>query len=188
MNDLPMNDSQSVASPEKNLILYVYGGFGVSLILSALPFIEAATACLVALIAVLIAAYVIRRKAAENSLPENHMTFIIRTIWISGFLSVFTLIGGCAYMLMHIDNTPLNGCIEQILAIPAEEAATLSTLALYQMFGPCIDGFIKINLNVLIISGVIAAGPVFVYVVVRFIKGLMRAIKGEPVAQPKAWF
>lgn len=185
--DTIMNDHQDAAAPGRNLVLYVYGAFGICLVSSFLPLLEAAIVSIFLLAAVLIAAYIIRAKSEEGSLPENHMTFIIRTIWIAGIISIVSISSGCAFMLMDIDNAPLGPCIDQILGLDPAQAQGMSTLALYQMFGPCLDEFIKVNFMVLIISAAIAGAPILVYLLYRYIKGLSRAIKGYRIANQKSW-
>lgn len=166
----------------------VYAAFAVSLILSVLPNATAALVSLIFITGVLIAAYVIRKKDDDDGLCNNHMTFIIRTIWVGGFLAIVTVTAGSAYMLMHINNVPLNSCIDTFLAIDPAAAQTMSPAQLLELFNPCLPAFIETNKVTLTNSMVISAGPPLVYFLYRHIKGFARAIKGYRLANAKAWF
>ena len=69
----------------RKAVLNLYAALGASLILSVLPYMHAAALSLAFFTGVLIAAYVLRGKTENNSLIENHATFVIRTLWIGAF-------------------------------------------------------------------------------------------------------
>jgi uncharacterized membrane protein len=55
-------------------------------------------------------------------------------------------------------------------------------------FGGCLQDYITINLMVFIASFIIAAGPVLLYFIIRYARGLKRAVEGQMIANPRAWF
>ncbi len=170
----------SAENPEQKKVLHLYSVFGASLVLTLIPSVLAAFVAMWFMIVVLIAAYMIRSKSEEGSLSENHTTFIIRTFWIGGLLVAVTMSAACAYMLVHIDNAPLQPCVLQ------NEDLIKAILDIIR--SPCMDDFIQVNLRVLMISMAIAAGPVMLYFIVRFSRGLSRALSGYRIASPKNWF
>ncbi len=171
---------------EKKALLQIYGALGASLILSVVPTIAAAALSLILLTGVMIAAYVMRKKHEIGSLSANHMTFIIRTIWISSLFAIVTMTIGCAYLLAFIDNTPLSPCISHLMNL-GTQAASMDMMALMRVFDPCLDDYTTINMKAFIVSGFIAAAPILIYFLVRYVRGLSRAMKGYRVAKPLSW-
>jgi len=168
---------------ERPRILQLYGAFAAALVLSLLPFISAAVVSLVLFIGLLMWAYMMRARAEPESLTENHATYIIRTIWIGGFLALITLGAGSAYLLSMVNNEALEPCIDGFLKQPpAQDIA-----AMQAAFDPCFEAFMQENRMVFIISGTIAALPVLLYFAVRFIRGFWRARDGYRLANPKMW-
>jgi uncharacterized membrane protein len=170
-------------------IVRIYGAFGAGLIFSMVPLWSAAFVSAVLIAGVLIMAYVLRTDAEHGSLTENHMTFIIRTIWIGSLLALVTTAAASVYFFKALDNTPLQPCAEAILSM----ASGMSDLTLMEkyinnfMSMPCWANYWQTNLMIFIIGGVIAAGPILIYFVVRYVRGLTRAMRGYRVASPKAW-
>jgi uncharacterized membrane protein len=171
-------------------IVRLYGAFGAGLVFSMVPLWSAALVSAVLVTGVLIIAYVLRTDAEHGSLSENHMTFIIRTIWIGSFLALITTAAASVYFFKALDNTPLQPCAEAILSMASgmsDPTAMERTIDNF-MAMPCWATYWQKNLMIFIIGGVIAAGPILIYFIVRYVRGLTRAIKGYRVANPKAWF
>lgn len=182
-----MNENPS--DPDRRKAVQLYSVFGVSLVLMLVPNVFAAVLSLLFLLGVLIAAYMMRGNG--ESLAGNHAGFIIRTIWISGFFAILTLIAASLYMLPNIDHTLLDPCMQNI-TFHAERLLqnpdTMATIAeMESMLRPCIHDFIQSNYTVFGISLLIAAGPIVLYLIVRFTRGLARAARGYRVSHPKSW-
>lgn len=172
---------------EKNKVYQLYGLFGAGLLLSLVPTGIAAAVTAVLFLGLLIGAYVLRAGAEREGLLHNHATFIIITLWVAGGLAIPTTLIGSVYMLAHIDKEALNACMNEFIAMgPA--AAQQSLAQMEAFFQPCVDTFITVNMRVLVISATIAAGPVLLYTVYRFVKGLYRAKDGYRMAAPRNWF
>jgi uncharacterized membrane protein len=174
--------------PDQKKIVRFYGVFGLCIIMMVIPHMWAAALSIIMLLYVMFAAYYLRAQRPEDSLLTNHMTFVIRTIWISGLLGLVTLTAGCAYLLKGINNAPLEPCINQFLGVNQTGATITDMAQLDRIFMACMDNFVQANLQVLIISLLISGGPILLYMVVRIARGLSRAVKGYRVAKPKAWF
>ncbi len=176
-----------VNDPYQKKIIRIYGLFGLSLLLSLVPNIPAACVSAALGLGVLVIAYVLRTGAEENSLLENHMTFIIRTIWIGSFFAMLAMFAASFYLLKTIDNTPLNPCIEKFLAMGAVLDMS-NPESLMGIFSNCWAAYWSANMKAFIGGGVIAAGPVLFYFIVRYARGLSRAIRGYRVSNPRTWF
>lgn len=170
---------------EKKNILQLYAIFGAALVLGVVPNATAAVLSLVFGVAVLATAYMTRAKVEAGSLSENHMTFIIRTIWIGTLFSAITMLIGSVYLFFNVDSMPMQPCANDILDQSASltDAAQLKALA-----APCMESYLAVNQTVFLTTGAIVAVPVLVYFVVRYARGLSRALRGYRIAKPLHWF
>jgi len=172
---------------EQKSILNLYAVFGVSLILSVLPNIAAAILSLVFFVGVLIAAYAIRKKNEEHSLGENHATYIIRTLWISAFISLITTAIATGYMMNGIDYSTFEPCANTLANKGVAWMESAGTMAVYAVIEPCVESFIGFNKTLLMNSVIIAGGPIIIYMAYRMVKGLSRAMRGYRISSPKSW-
>ncbi len=162
------------------IVTNVYAALTVSLLLSFIPVAGAALLATILFLGVWITSYVLRARADQNSLTENHMTFIIRTIWIAGLFSLFTIGAASAYLLSLYDPSPLYQCTGNL--------NSTDTAALIAAVQPCVDRFVQANMMVFINATLIAAGPLVIYLGYRLFKGLARGIKGHRIGDTKSWF
>jgi uncharacterized membrane protein len=164
---------------EQKNIVNIYAALSACLIFSFIPVGALGTITAILFIGVLIAAYVMRRKAEENSLTKNHMTFVIRTIWITSFIATPTTIIAAIYLIPQLDPSPVQDCIGTALSSHNAEDDVIQN---------CIDAFISANLSLLIVSTLIAAALPVIYLIYRMAKGLSRAMKGHRIGNVKKWF
>lgn len=169
---------------EQQQTLQIYAAFGTALILSLVPHIWAAGVSTVLGLGTLCAAYALRAGNEDGSLIENHMTFIIRTFWIGSLLILVTLGIGGFYMLSYIDHAPMMACAEKLLNATAE---TTNVANLSAQLEPCMETYIATNKITFIISGLIIAGPVLAYFLMRYAKGFLRAKDGYRISDPLSW-
>ncbi|HBR67764.1 MAG TPA: hypothetical protein DEA55_00110 [Rhodospirillaceae bacterium] len=172
---------------EQKEVIRLYSAFGASLLLMLVPSAAVAVFSALLFLGVFIAAYVMRKKSAPESLCENHATYIIRTIWIGGFLSVLTMSAATAYMLPNIDNAPLEPCAASLVSQAQDLAKNEDIAALSRLMQPCMDEFMHLNGRVFLITVAITAIPVMLYFLVRFWRGLSRANGGYRIANLKSW-
>ncbi len=175
--------------PGQRRIFNLYALFGAALLLGFLPNITAAFLSLLFFIILLVYAYAVRSGAQEDSLLDNHSTFVIRTIWIASLFMIVTTIIGSLYLVANIDYASFDPCAQSAASTLNVESIESSNLnAVYGFMAPCMDGFIADNFPKLIISLIIAAGIPVLYTLYRFFKGVARAVKGYRLADPKGWF
>jgi uncharacterized membrane protein len=179
---------QTHNDPNQKKIVRLYAAFGAGLALSFMPSGIAALISLALILGVLMVAYAWRTDSEEDGLLANHMTFIIRTIWIGGFLALATIAVAAIYLNMMLDNTPLQPCADDIFNfVNAGDLMNFDPL-ITAISGKCLVPYLARNLTSFIISGVIGILPVLIYFIVRFLRGFTRAQNGYRVAKPKAWF
>jgi uncharacterized membrane protein len=173
--------------PDQKKVIQLYAAFGAGLLLAVVPFFMAAFFSLIFIFGVLIAAYLMRPGISPESLIHNHATFIIRTIWIGSFIGMLTIVTGSIYLFYALDNTPLDPCIQQFMALGPE--TLLGDLKGMQgIFYGCYKEYASRNFMAFIISAAIAGIPVLLYFIVRYARGLSRALNGYRIAKPEAWF
>ncbi len=171
---------------EQNTINNIYAMLCVSLILGFLPLMTAAFLALFMFTAAMIAAYVVRRRAEEHSLAENHMTYIIRTIWIASLFGLVSTALASMYLLPNYDSTSLMACMDQVVNSMGGGVTDPSQLKDHMQ--PCMDQFMAENKVVFIKATIIAAAPIVIYMGYRMAKGLSRAVKGHRIGDVKSWF
>ena len=165
---------------EQKNVTNVYAALTVSLLMSFVPVASAALFSLLLFLGVWITAYILRGKAETGSLTADHMSFIIRTIWITGLFSLITMGIATAYILNVYDPMVLINCVGPI--------SSTDMAAIEAAVKPCIGEFMHANMPYFIKGAVIAGGPLVVYMAYRLAKGISRASKGHRVGDLKSWF
>ena len=177
-----------MAMSEQKIIYNIYGIFGVSIVFSVVPSLSAALVSAIFFLIALIAAYVVRGRAEEHSLTENHMTYLIRTIWIVSLFAVLTMGFAAAYMVPKVQYFPLQSCMDALSSMGSEAIQSMGVAEAENILAPCMEDFMNVNHRLFLHSALIAGGPLIVYLGYRFVKGIARAAKGYRLADPKSWF
>jgi uncharacterized membrane protein len=176
---------ESSENTNTKTLMNLYALFGVSCVLTVLPFVSAALLSLVFLLAVLVWAYGLRKRSAEGTVERTHAAFIIQTIWVSGAVAVATTVASAIYMTARIDHAPFESCALALTNKGTEWIETAGYAEVYAVIQPCIDGFVAANMPTLILAVLIAGGPPLAYMAYRFFKGISRALKSVPA--PAGW-
>ncbi|MBI4031509.1 MAG: hypothetical protein HY370_07500 [Proteobacteria bacterium] len=159
---------------DRETILTAYGLFAAMM---AASFIPAAWAVMTATILYFIALaypYYARKRAAAGGLTENHMTYIIRTIWIASLVAVATVAAGVCYVLALYDPSSINECTQNLMNGGMNAEA-------------CIADFMNANRSVLYSGGFIAVGPIAFYCLWRLFRGARKALNMLPLQNVNAW-
>jgi uncharacterized membrane protein len=179
--------SDTSANPDQKKVLRLYAAFGAALVLCIVPLFLAAMLSMGLFFGVLIAAYILRTDAGQGSFLENHMTYVIRTIWIGSFFALLTLTAGSIYLFKALDNAPLTLCINEFMTMgPHTTAAQMQ--ALMPLWTSCFEGYVQVNWQTFLISFIVVAGPILIYFIARYAHGLRRAMGAYRVNKPLAWF
>ncbi|MCB9989838.1 MAG: hypothetical protein H6867_00480 [Rhodospirillales bacterium] len=166
---------------EQKTVTNIYAMLTVSLLMSFVPMVSAAVLATIMFLGVMLYAYHVRSKAEPTSLATNHMSFIIRSIWIASFFALFTMSAACVYILSVYDPSAVQACADRMMSM-SSEAAMMDAMK------PCMDEFMSANMAYFINGIVIGAGPIVIYFVYRLAKGLSRALKGHRIGDVKNWF
>lgn len=159
---------------EQKTVLRVYTALAVMLVLSCIPHLAAAAAVAMLFAGILVAAHSIRSGGAPGGFTAGHMTWVIRTIWLSSFIGTITTALASVYVLKYYDPSIIHQCVDEIM----NGAKNVDT---------CISRFIEANYNTFVIGAILAGVPVGLYLVYRFIRGGYPALQGHSVKKPESW-
>lgn len=173
---------------DKQKILNLYAILFISIALSMVPSGAVSVIALVFFLGAFIAAYIFRKQAEIHGLLENHMTYIIRTVWIAGLFGAISTILASLYMIGRIDYAPITPCGDALAAQGIDALQTMGASEVMTILDPCMGPFWNANQMPFLTAAAIAALPVLAYVAYRFGKGIVRATKGYRLADPQEWF
>jgi hypothetical protein len=168
--------------PAITVIMRVYAALSASLILGFIPSTIAVVLALILFSCVTPYARHVRKKADPASLTANHMTYIIRTIWIATLLAAVTVTLGTIYVLSAYNPSPLQSCVDNIMSLmqAGKQAGP-------QMIAPCMDNFMSVNHRIFSLATVISGIPLMIYLAWRLARGISRARDGYRIANLKHW-
>lgn len=156
---------------EQKTILSIYIGFLIAVIFNFIPSSAVSTFGGILLIVLVIAAYIYRFRAEENSLTKNHMAYLIKSFWIA---SLFLLVGMIA-AYVFADHSIINNSIETIkngIIMSQEQIESL------------LMDYARANIFVFFAT----LSPSFIYLFYRLVKGMIHAKKSQSVVNLKNWF
>lgn len=183
----PLLSPEPHDDPEKKKILNLYAAMGISMALTLVPNFTVATVAGIFLMGVLISAYFTRRNVEIHGLAGNHCTYIIRTIVLSAVFSLITMTIASLLILPGIDYSAIEVCANDFANQNLDRMTSVSYGDLFSQSQPCMDEFMNANYQGFVMYAALAGGPILIYFLYRFTKGLSRAIKGYRVPDPKAW-
>ncbi len=163
---------------QQKTIKTLYAFLILSTILSFVPFIAAQFASLLLIMAVLLAAYIYKGKDAEDGLLFNHMTYLIRTIWICSAFLIVGIIGAGLYLYTQGEHSLIHSAANQAANGVILSQAELESLTMQYM---------EVNKTPLIIGTLVFVGPTIAYFIYRIVHGYSRAGNGYRIANPKSW-
>ena len=180
---LPPSRAEDKLDREQRQIMKVYGALSAAIILGFIPNGAFVLVALLLFCLVTPLAGRIRRKADPASLTANHMTYIIRTVWIFTLFAAVTIALATIYVLCVYNIAPLQPCVNTIMA-----QKPTSNQAMAAALQPCIGNFMSANMRVFLTAGIAAGVPVVLYLVYRVARGVGRAQKGYRLENVQHWF
>jgi uncharacterized membrane protein len=163
---------------QKSIIAVLYIFMIVSTVLSFAPNMMAQTLSLPLMLVTLAAAYYYKSRSSEEDLLQNHMVYMVGTIWIG---STFLLLGMMAagyIVFKYGDHSPVQATMDSIMGGGDLNAGSLQDLMMEYM---------STNKVLLIKASLPTIGPAILYFVYRIVNGYGRAAKGYRIAKPKSW-
>ncbi len=162
-------------------MMIIYFVFFVSLSVAVIPISGASVFALMIGVCTLAVIYSLRMNAEEDSLLENHATFLIRTFWRANLYLLITSFIAMLYLLISVDYAPLSPCIE-VLNKHIEKADIKHIPKVIQV---CNEIFIETNMINIKIMAFIAFSPILLYLLVRCVKGWTLIVQHKMVPEDR---
>jgi len=157
--------SQQKLERQKIIVMYII--FFLSLTVTLIPASAASVFSFMICVCTLSTIYSFRMNSQEDSLLENHTTYLIRTFWhvflyliVTGFVAVL-------FLLVMVDYEPLSLCPGAL-----GNALNKGNFALMgKVMNVCTEIFYQKNLMNIKVSAFIAFFPVLLYLLLRCVRG-----------------
>jgi len=183
-----MSKKETNIEKEQTKVVMLYGAAWACFILLCIPTLSFAVVATLLLILLLLSAYLIRRTSEKDSLTYNHTSYIIRGLWFGLFiLPAITLGLALIYLLPNYNPSAMKICAQPLAEHILNNPDDTNIPRLYAFIAPCMNGFINDNMKSFLMAGMIAGGPVLLYLLARFGKGTIAALKGALLEKPKSW-
>lgn len=146
--------------------MHIYSALCAGFILSFIPVAAAQLISFPLFLFALIGAYFYRWRAEKDGLLANHMGYLIRTYWLSGFLFVVGFIAAGLYLSRKMDAMRLADAITSLQ-----------------------NGHIGLagDMGLMIVTTLVAFAPSIIYFVYRVGGGLARALKSYRMPDTRRW-
>ena len=156
---------------EQKTIFQIYIGFAAVVIFNFIPSSAVQTFGGILFIVLIVAAYIYRAKAQNNSVMHSHMAYLIKSFWIASlFLSI-----GIAAALALADHSIIYDAVDGVINGQMISEAQMNQVLMAYLHD-----------NLLIFS--LTFGPSILYMAYRVMKGMIRVKKNQIIANPKNWF
>lgn len=164
----------------RNSVLAFYAALSAVVIFCSLPNFQLQNIGYTLVTVALLLAYIARAYWPKNeSFEENHMTFVIRTIWVYSLFVFFGILGAGMMIGQNGNTDALNPMLDAMASgVQPAEADLESWMRQYY-----ID-----NESLILNQSRIWLCPAQIYLVWRILRGGERAFKGYRLARPKSWF
>lgn len=164
---------------EQKAVLKLYGAMAASVALQCLPAPILQAGGMALMLGALTFAYGLRRKSSPDTLAHNHMTFLIRTVWVSALFLLAGFAGASVWFYQVGDHGPIHAAVDKVLSgLILDESSLFSLLEEYK----------DLNFRALVLASVFAAAPPVLYFGLRIAKGFSRAARSYRIANPNQWF
>ncbi|MGN7437792.1 MAG: hypothetical protein ACTHOO_04035 [Alcanivorax sp.] len=171
--------SQQKLERQKIIVMYIV--FFLSFAVAIIPVSAASVFALMICVCTLSTIYSFRMNAQEDSLLENHTTYLIRTFWHACLYLIITSFVAFLFILVMIDYESLSACPGAFTNALNKGNFTL----IGKIFKVCSEIFYQKNLLNIQISTFIAFFPVLLYLLLRCVKGWSLIVQYKMVPDAK---
>ncbi|MDH5723600.1 MAG: hypothetical protein OEY94_09805 [Alphaproteobacteria bacterium] len=181
-NDFDYEESgETKPTTERSRILVYYIIMFGSLVLICMPSLYLSLISTLICCFTLAAVYSARFNSEEDSLTENHMTYLIHTFWYTMLFLLYSVIAGLTYLLLFANYHVIGPCLELLPGKLVSITRSFNIDSLIEFTGSCAKAFTEENSTHLLMTSLIAFLPVIMYLLYRFIKGWTCISKAIPV-------
>lgn len=162
---------------ERRKVLFFYVLFFGSAFLICIPFLYTALVGVLICLFTVVGIYSTRTSAEEDGYLESHMVYLLHTFWYACLFLFYAAMAAGIYLLGLADYMEFYYCLKGMPQILMNAVKYFTFSGLWEASGICWEIFAKNNRTHILISTVIAFGPIFSYLLYRFIRGWTSAVK-----------
>lgn len=166
-----VEDKKYIMKKETKKIIYLYSAYLIAIICNIVPSSIIQSLGLILFLVIFITTYVYKYKSQEDSVTYSHMTYIIKTIYIS---SLWLLIG-MVLAYYFADHMIIHQAIQSL-----QNGMPLTENDLNRIM----MNYLKQNIEIFTLT----LSPSLIYLIYRFGKGIIIAQKDSVIHNPKNWF
>lgn len=192
---MPMNDDFKLKSDneipdkigyfpdERSRVLTLYLVFFGSILLLFVPSIYGALIGLFVCLMTLVGIHSVRSNAEEDSLTQNHMTFLIRTFWRTNLFLLYSAIVSSVYLVLFAEYKNIGNCMVTLPDLFVDAVNYMNFNNFNKAINYCGVKFEKDNSLHVIITLSIALGPSAFYLIWRYLRGWSFASKNKRIPE-----
>lgn len=162
----------------RHKLISLYSSFGLCVLTSCIPNMDAQNIAMLGTLLLLIGAYVLRSKSAEDSLEAHHATFVIRSIWIWSFVFLLGMMGAGWMVFQNGDNSAFDTLMSSI-----ENGGVPTDADMEQTM----QNYFNTNFPLILKTTLLWMAPAQIYAAWRIARGLSRGLKGYRIQNLRSW-
>ncbi len=164
---------------EQNSLFSFYAVFFLSFVCAFVPVGFVAVFSVMICVCTLATIYATRSKSEEDSLTENHCSFLIRTFWRTNLYLLISAVVASLFLLVAIDYMPLKPCLSYIERHFLSSLTSWNQAAIGRIMNACYAPFMKGNSQTMLIGTILAIFPPLSYLIFRFGRGVKYLIRSK---------
>lgn len=166
---------------ERKKVLFYYILFFGSAAMTCIPLVYTSIVGLIICLLTLVGLYSTKSGAEEDGYLESHMVYLIHTFWYAALFMFYSATAAALYIAGFASYTDTYNCLEGLPKIAFGAIQYGSPLAFIEAVSLCWRMFILKNEFHIFIAGFLAFAPIFTYLVYRYIRGWMLAVKQSSI-------
>ncbi len=180
-----LQDIARQQAKEQHSLFSFYAVFFLSFVCAFIPvgfvFVFSIMICVCTLATI----YAVRSKSEEDSLTENHCSFLIRTFWRTNLYLLISTLISLLYLLIMIDYMPLKPCLQYLERHLLSAITNWNYAAIGKILKACYAPFIVSNSKTMLAGTFLAIFPPLSYLIFRFGRGIKYLIRSKRLPNKK---
>lgn len=164
------------AEERKKVVFYYILFFGSAAIV-CIPFVYTSIVGLIVCGLTLVGLYSAKSGAEEDSYLESHMIYLIHTFWYAGLFMFYAIIAACLYLLGFANYIDFYECSKSLPSVAFSSIKYGNIYSFIEANGLCLRLLFENNYFHIMIAKIISSAPIFCYLLYRYIKGWLLAVK-----------
>ncbi len=174
-----------ISQKDKRIIYSSYIFLFLSMFATLIPINIASVFSLMICVCTLAAIYSVRSNAEEDSILENHMTFLIRTFWRANLYLLISIMLAGIYIAMFADYSAITPCVSYINDHLATIIENSDISRIKKIMEPCSNAFYNNNKHYVMVTILLALLPLLTYLIYRCFFGCVFLRKSKLIPEAK---